>query len=168
MWVPDANIAEVVGLADVLHKYDNKMRIDELQRYLGIEIDELIPVIDAAKILEIIIITRNDIKLNNKGQLLIGMGLEERKKLISSKICRMPIFRKIALMLKKEPKPKAFFIKMIEKELFEKEAESQFKRIIQWGRYAELLIYDSVRDEIKLSKSCLVTSPEKDLKDDAQ
>ncbi|MCX6774173.1 MAG: AAA-associated domain-containing protein [Candidatus Micrarchaeota archaeon] len=166
MWVPDANITEVVGLADVLHKYDNRMRIDELQRYLGMEIDELIPVIDAAKILGIIIITRNDIMLNNKGQLLIEMSLDERKKLISSKICRMPIFKKIALILKKEPKPKAFFIKMIEKELFEKEAESQFKRIIQWGRYADLLLYDSVKDEIRLSKSCLVSGPEKDLKED--
>jgi len=154
MWVPDANIAEVLGLAEVLSKHDNKMRIDALQRYLGIEIDELIPVIDAAKIFDVVIITRNDIKLNSRGQLLAKMELEERRRIIASKICRMPIFRKIAALLKKGPRPKACFMKMIEKELFEKEAEIQFKRIIQWGTYAEVLVYDSERDKIRLMQTC--------------
>ena len=161
MWVPDANITEVLGLADVLDKHGNKMRIDALQRYLGIEIDELIPVLDAAKIFEIIIITRNDIILNNRGQLLMKMGLEERRKIIASKICRMQIFRRIAALLKKEPRTKVYFMKMIEKELFEKEAEGQFKRMMQWGTYAEVLVYDSEKDEIRLMQTCPVEKGEK-------
>jgi NitT/TauT family transport system ATP-binding protein len=161
-WVPYANITEVIGLIDILYSNEGSMRIESLQKYLGIEIDELLPVIDAAKIIGLAMITRDCINITNMGKSLNAMNPEKRKALISAEICKMPVFRKIASVLKKEgPKPKAYFLRMIEKELFAKESEMQFRRIIQWGRYAEILSYDAAKDEMDISLACAAPDSEK-------
>jgi NitT/TauT family transport system ATP-binding protein len=162
-WVPYANITEILGLVDILYNNSGSMRIDDLQRYIGVEIDELIPVIDAAKMLGFAMITRDCINITNMGKTLYTMNPEKRKVLISTQICRMPIFRKIVSVLKKEgPKPKAYFLGMIEKELFQKESEQQFRRIIQWGRYAEIIFYDAGRDEMSINAACAFSGQEKE------
>ncbi len=159
-WVPYANITEIMGLVDILYNNNGSMKIEELQKYIGVEIDELIPVIDAAKLLGFAMITRDCINITNMGKTLYTMNPEKRKSLMSSQICRMPVFRKIVSVLKKEgPKPKAYFLGMIEKELFEKESELQFRRIIQWGRYAEIITYDAARDEMTINAACALSKP---------
>jgi len=161
-WVPYANITEVIGLVDILYSNEGSMRIESLQKYLGIEIDELLPVIDAAKIIGLVMITRDCINITNMGRRLYTLNPEKKKALISSQICMMPVFRKIVSLLKKEgPKPKAYFLHMIEKELFAKESELQFRRIIQWGRYAEILSYDAGKDEMTVNLACPMSRPEK-------
>ncbi len=161
-WVPYANITEVIGLVDILYNNEGSMRIEDLQKYLGIEIDELLPVIDAAKIIGLAMITRDCINITNMGRRLYTLNPEKKKALISAEICRMPIFRKILSLLKKEgPKPKAYFLAKIETELFTKESELQFRRIIQCGRYAEILSYDAAKDEMTVNLACVMSRPEK-------
>jgi NitT/TauT family transport system ATP-binding protein len=159
-WVPYANITEILGLVDILYNNKGSMKIEELQKFIGVEIDELIPVIDAAKLLGFAMITRDCINITNMGKTLYTMSPEKRKTLISAQICRMPVFRKIVSVLKKEgPQPKAYFLAMIERELFEKESELQFRRIIQWGRYAEIITYDAAKDEMTINAACALSRP---------
>jgi NitT/TauT family transport system ATP-binding protein len=162
-WVPYANITEVIGLIDILQNNDGSMRIESLQKYLGIEIDEILPVIDAAKIIGLVTITRDCINLTNMGEKLYSLDPEKRKEVISTSICDMPVFKKIVSVLRKNgPQPKAYLIGMIEKELFKKESEIQFRRIVQWGRYAEIIYYDAEKNEMRLNATCAAKMPEKE------
>ncbi len=142
-FIPDAHMTEVFGLLEVLDDNGGSLPADDLQRITGVVFDELLPVIDAAEILGLVIVDKNRVKLTKFGKEIISMDIDERQDEISKRIKNMDIFKKISRMLNSRGSiTLEELIEFLEKELTRRDAKKEARRIIEWGRYAEILDYD--------------------------
>ncbi|MEK6842922.1 MAG: AAA-associated domain-containing protein, partial [Candidatus Micrarchaeota archaeon] len=86
MSLPDAGITKVVGLIEVLHDHGSEDETVKLAEYLQLDLDTLLPVVEAGEMLGFITISGGKIKLTEIGISLIGNKISERKAVIGKKV----------------------------------------------------------------------------------
>lgn len=146
--LPDANIAEVTGLLELLNSPDRQGRMDlpEVSETLMLNIDDLFPLTELLEILHFARVSEGDIAITDEGKAFVDADILERKKIFSIQLKKyVPLARYIYDQLIRHPRHRALeenFISLLEDYLSESEAERVLRTVIEWGRYAELFAYD--------------------------
>jgi hypothetical protein len=84
---PNARVVDLVGLLTVLNNnYEGKADLYELAMDLGIDIDDMMPIVYTASYLGFVTIGGGDIIISDKGIQFINSNIKERKRLISDSI----------------------------------------------------------------------------------
>ncbi len=139
--IPFADIIEVIGLLELVNDYAGEAPLDEIHNYTGIEFDELKPVVESAKILGLIELKGQKLRLTDIAKKLLNMDPEERKAFIASKIRQLPIFKKIVEELEKRGSiAHADLEKILEEQTYD--VDDALKSVISWGTYAMIFDYD--------------------------
>jgi len=142
-FIPDAHITEVFGLLEILDDNGGSLPADDIQKISGVVFDELLPVIDAAEMLGLVVVNKNMVKLTKFGKKIVGLEIEERQDEIAKRIKNTEIFKKVLSMIKRKGAiTMEELISFLEKELTKRDAKKEARKIIEWGRYAELISYD--------------------------
>lgn len=146
--LPDASVAEVTGLLEILNSPEHQGRMDlpEVADILNLDIDNLFPLMELLEILRFAKISEGDITITDDGKAFANADILERKKIFSIHLKQyVPLARYIYDQLIKHPRHRALeenFLSLLEDFLSEGESERVLRTVIEWGRYAELFAYD--------------------------
>lgn len=146
--LPDAPVQQLSGLVDTLVEapYHGRADLPHLADSVGLETDEMLPLIEALQILGFAHVGGGDIELTAAGRAYSEADILDRKIMFSEHLVRhIPLAAHIRRVLDERPghrAPKARFLRELEDHLDEEEADELLETIINWGRHAELFAYD--------------------------
>jgi NitT/TauT family transport system ATP-binding protein len=155
--LPHAPIERVLGLLQYLREAPGgREDLYKLGGPLGYELDDLLPVVEAAKRLGLVRVVAGDIELTPSGQALAGAEEPERKKRLARDLKKLSIIADIRRALARARSgrvARARFRQKLREHFSEAEAERQLATALDWARYGELFDFDPDADEFVLQAS---------------
>ena len=151
--LPRAGIGSVIGLLEIIDDAGGKDDVFKLARGLQMELDDILPVIDAGKLLELIEVKDGDVSLTQTGSSLLRSDVNGRKELLGTQLAKLKVFQQVMNVLKSKRNREVrrdYFVDLFEAKMSDDDAASLLKTIIDWGRYAELIGYDRNEDVLYL------------------
>jgi NitT/TauT family transport system ATP-binding protein len=153
--LPHARPGGIAGLLELLIDHGGKEDMYHIAAELLMEIDDLLPIIEASTLLAFAQTDKGDVKATAKGREFVDADIAKRKILFREAIlAHTQIFPQIQHCLaSKSDKtmPVEFFRDILEEHFSEAEAQKQIETALTWGRYAEIFTYDSQHDSVTLS-----------------
>ena len=146
--LPAAPVQQLSGLVEAIAEppYHGRADLPHLEDNVGLETDELLPLIETLHILGFATVGGGDIELTAAGRAYAEADIQHRKTIFGEHVIRhIPLAAHIRRVLDERPghrAPKARFLRELEDHLDEEEADEVLETIINWGRHAELFAYD--------------------------
>ncbi|MGH3211506.1 MAG: nitrate/sulfonate/bicarbonate ABC transporter ATP-binding protein, partial [Trebonia sp.] len=154
MPLPDVTPGGLAGLLEILAARGGKDGLAELADDLSFEVDDLLPLTDAAVLLRMARIDGSDIELTTEGREFAAADILTSKQLFARHAARhAPLVRAIVQALAAtgdHTLREGFFLDLLRRGFSAQEARRQLDTAIDWGRYAELYDYDSDDEELTL------------------
>lgn len=155
--LPHVGVGELTGLIEHLHARGDRVGLDELAVDLQMEVDELLPLVEAAHLLDFAEVAEGDVWLTEEGHRFAEAGILEKKESFRRQaLARVQLIREIVRDLLAAPKHrlrKGPLLARLEETFSPVEARRQLDTAIDWTRYAELFGYDDDREEFFLEEN---------------
>jgi NitT/TauT family transport system ATP-binding protein len=150
--LPNASVGGLAGLVEIVYANGTRIGLADLAEELNFEIDDLLPLVDAADMLGLVTIAGGELNLTDIGTQFTTADIQKSKQIFAGQARgRAPLVRTIckALTGSADGNLRAeFFLDLLQRGFSVEEAQRQLDIAIDWGRYGELYDYDSVSDEI--------------------
>jgi NitT/TauT family transport system ATP-binding protein len=150
--LPHARVGGISGLLEIVHELGGREDLPKLADRLRLEVDDLLPTVDAAVMLGFAKVEQGDVQITPEGTEFATAGVDRSKELFGEHMLKyVPFVNTVVETLRQKKNGKVdkdFFIDVLDEHFTEAEAERQFQTLIYWGRYAQLFEYDA--DEEKL------------------
>ena len=134
------------GLIEILAGRGGREDLPNLAHLLSFEVDDLLPLLDAAQMLGFAAVHSADIELTEDGRKFNAADIDTAKQLFARQAReRAPLVRAIVGALSSSPDgtlSERFFLDLLRRGFSEEEARTQLDIAIDWGRYGELFEYD--------------------------
>ncbi|NUN65963.1 nitrate/sulfonate/bicarbonate ABC transporter ATP-binding protein [Pseudanabaena biceps] len=154
--LPHVRIGSVAGLMELLEDRKEK-DLYRIAQELLLEVDDILPIVDASKLLELVVITEGDIQLAAIGEKFINSSIDERKAIIRDLLQQnIRLVQQICQLLQAKRNRRIseeLVLDILENHFTSKEAQRQLRTAMDWGRYAELFSYDEPSGEIFIEDS---------------
>jgi NitT/TauT family transport system ATP-binding protein len=153
MIIPRVHYGVIEGFIEVLDDLGGKSDLASIALKQGLEIDDLLPIIDAGEMLGLINVLSGDVYLTERGHLFIAASPKVRKRMLREIIVDLDPFKKFVNYLKKngqQSTSKEEVLEFLSKENPSSEVVSDFNWFIEWGRQGLLLKYDADSEIIRL------------------
>ena len=157
--LPSAHVTEIVGLLEVVHDHGDRSNIFELSDRLGLELGRTIVVVNAAELLGLVDTPKQDVLLNHTGREFIVGDENARKGIFHRQLLRIPTFAVLVERLRSASEmrlPAEVVMEDLVMHLPYEPMQQLFDTLIAWGRYGELLGYDSDADVVYLDRDSTV------------
>jgi NitT/TauT family transport system ATP-binding protein len=145
--LPHARRGAVAGLLEMLAGHNGRDDMYRLAAALSFEIDDLLPVVDAAVLLGFAKVEEGDVEITPAGRAFAEADILRRKELFrAAALENIALIRQITRSLEARPDhmlPDGVFEDLLDEHFSEEEAKAQLETAIGWGRYAELFDHDS-------------------------
>lgn len=156
--LPHVTAGAISGFLELLVE-DDAQQIDiyQLAERLRLTVDDLLPLLQAAELLDFAKVTQGDVKLTDIGRDFATTTILRSKDLFRQQVLAhvpMLVSMEKTLREKRSGSMRAdFFIDLLDEHFPHAEAERQFATAVAWGRYAELFEYDDSEARIYLPDS---------------
>jgi NitT/TauT family transport system ATP-binding protein len=152
--LPDVTPGGLSGLLEILAARGGRDGLAEIADDLTFEIDDLLPLTDAAVLLGLAHIDGSDIEITAEGKEFAAADILTSKQLFARQAAKhAPLVRALVQALAATADNTlrtGFFLDVLRRGFSAEEARSQLDTAIDWGRYAELYDYDSDDEELTL------------------
>ncbi len=149
-------IGSIAGLLELLEDRQNP-DLYRLGQELQLEVDDLLPIVEAAKFMDLIEIREGDLNLKPIALEFIQGNIDQRKQIIRQQLLRhIRLVQQIYTLCQSKQNhriPEDLVLDILNNHFSPKEAQRQLNTAIDWGRYAELYAYDEPSGEIFLETS---------------
>jgi NitT/TauT family transport system ATP-binding protein len=151
--LPHATVDGLSGLAEILlARHSGAADLADLADSLGLEVDDLLPLVDALVLLGFAGLHSDRLELTGAGQVFAGASIQESKQIFArASLDHAPLVRTIYRSLRgsrDDTLPAGFFTDILRTSYGQDDAARQLDVAVNWGRYAELYDYDAARQEI--------------------
>ena len=147
--LPHARPGGMAGLLELLLDKGGRDDIYRLAEDLSFEIDDLLPIVDAAQLLGFLKIEEGDAAITESGTEFANSEILRQKELFrQAALANVLLLRQIRRALESKSDhtvPEDFFLDMLDEQFSEEECLRQMETAVTWGRYAELFDYDAGR-----------------------
>jgi NitT/TauT family transport system ATP-binding protein len=145
--LPHARPGGIAGLLEILLDRGGKDDLYHLADELVMEVDDLLPIVDAAVLLDFIRLAEGDVAITREGRAFAEADILTRKVLFrEAAVAHVPLLQQIGKALRAKSDgamPDDFFRDILDEHFSDEEAERQLETAVHWGRYAELFDYDA-------------------------
>ncbi len=152
--LPHVSINAIAGLLENLAEHpDGRYDLYRLAEELRLEIDDLLPIVEAAEMLGFAIVSSGDVMLPPLGETFAEASILARKEIFATRARRVPLVRWILGGLRSSPEarmPREMLETVLQWDFTPEEATRQMDTAINWGRYAELLAFDDDTETLYL------------------
>ena len=149
--LPHAPIGMVLGLLEHLKEVPGQREdLYKLGGPLGYELDDLLPVTEAAKRLGLVKIASGDIELTADGRKVAAAEEPERKERLRQRLRKLPLIGAIRTAVDGSETgraPKQAFVDLLAEHFSASESERQLATAVDWGRYGEVFDFDPDAEE---------------------
>ena len=147
--LPHARPGGIAGLLELLLDKGGRDDIYRLADDLAFEIDDLLPIVDAAQLLGFLKIEEGDATITEPGAEYANSEILRQKELFrEAAIENVLLLRQIRRALDTKSDHTVgedFFLDMLDEQFSNDESQRQMETAITWGRYAELFDFDAAR-----------------------
>ncbi|HVZ40586.1 MAG TPA: nitrate/sulfonate/bicarbonate ABC transporter ATP-binding protein [Candidatus Kapabacteria bacterium] len=153
--LPHARAGGISGLLQLLVERGGASEIASLAGSLHMDVDTMLPTLDAAVMLGFVEISRGRISVTPDGHDFAVADILRSKELFRQHVLdRAPLVLAIyeTLITKHDGGMRGdFFVDFLDEHYSDEEARRQFETAVDWGRYAELFEYDAHEDWLSLA-----------------
>jgi hypothetical protein len=143
--IPQIGISKIIGLLEVLDDAGGRYDVFRLARDINYEFGEILKVIKAAEMLELVVTPGADVVMTGTGSALLRARVNQRKKLLKQQLKKIPLFRTVVDALNRR--------EIFALHLPAEDSDALLRTVIDWGRYTELLGYRSEEEEVYLDQA---------------
>ncbi|HXO05270.1 MAG TPA: AAA-associated domain-containing protein [Candidatus Sulfotelmatobacter sp.] len=151
--LPHARPGGVAGLLELLMDRGGEEDLYHVAETLLLEVDDLLPILDAAVMLGFATAHEGDVKITPQGRVFAEADISARKRLFREALTQVPLMQHIVKALENKSDhtmPVEFFRDLLDERLPAHDVEQQIETALNWGRYADIFTYDSASDRLRL------------------
>jgi NitT/TauT family transport system ATP-binding protein len=152
--LPHARPGGVAGLLELLMDHGGEEDLYHVAETLHLEVDDLLPIVEASTLLGFSTAQEGDVKITPKGKAFGEADIPTRKSLFrEAALAHVPLLQQIRSCLESKSDhtmPVEFFRDLLDDRFLQTEVPQQIETALNWGRYADLFTYDSDKDTIHL------------------
>src|SRR5260370_1627805 len=150
--LPHALRGAIAGLLEVASGREGKDDLYQVAEDLRVEVDDLLPTVEAAVLLNFARSNRGDIEVTEPGKAFADADINVRKKLFRhAGLSHVHILQQIHSRLSSESEgslPLESFREILREWFSESEVTKQIETALNWGRYADLFTYEADTDRL--------------------
>jgi NitT/TauT family transport system ATP-binding protein len=163
--LPHARVGSISGLLElIVEESEGSVDIPRLAERIQLEVDDLLPILDASVLLDFAEVTQGDVNLTEIGQDFATTTILRSKDLFRQQVlANVPVLVSMIQTLREKRNHSmraGFFIDLLNEYFSDKESERQFATAVDWGRYAELCEYDASEERLYLPEPVAMASGE--------
>jgi NitT/TauT family transport system ATP-binding protein len=155
--LPEATVGGMSGLLEILEAHGGREDLPDLASELTFEVDDLLPLVDAAQLLGLAVVDDADLQITGDGKVFVAADILESKEIFARRAReRAPLVRAICRALESTKDGNIgenFFLDLLRRGFSEDEAHEQLRIAVDWGRYGELFDLDSNTGQLTLDSS---------------
>lgn len=152
--LPAASVGGMAGLLEILDAHGGREDLPVLAQRLTFDVEDLLPLVDAAQLLGLAIVEDADIELTDEGRRFVEADIDTSKAIFARLAkTRAPLVRAIFSSLEATQDGTlgdGFFFDLLRRGFSQDEARQQLDLAIDWGRYGELYDFDANTGQLKL------------------
>ncbi len=152
--LPHPRPGGISGLLEILHDGGDREDLYRLATNLSMEVDDLLPIVDAAVLLDFARLREGEIELTDQGRRFAEADIVGKKALFrEAALQHVALLRQIYQTLRAKSDHEisdSFYLDVLENHFSPDEARRQLETAIQWGRYGGILDYDADRGRLFL------------------
>ena len=154
--LPHARPGGIAGLLEILLDRGGKDDLYHLADELVMEVDDLLPIVEAASLLGFVRVHEGDVEVTPEGRTFADAEILKRKAIFrDAALKHVALLRQIEHALRAKTDhalPDDFFRDILDEHFSEDEAQRQFETAVYWGRYAEIFDYDADSGRVFLTE----------------
>ncbi|NPV71647.1 MAG: hypothetical protein HPY55_13560 [Firmicutes bacterium] len=154
-FLPAVPLGKVIGFLEILDDLGGREDVYRAATSLQMELDDILPVIEAGRILGLMRIERGDVEITDEGARFLMSDINTRKRHICLRLEEIGLFKELVSILRSRRNgriPRTAYLSRVLEGLYSLEARDLLHTMIDWGRYAELIGYNEDTDEIYLDQ----------------
>jgi len=150
--LPHARVGGISGLLEIINDRGGKEDLPKLAESLRLEVDDLLPAVDASAMLGFAEVAHGDVNITPAGKEFATAGVHRSHEIFKEQLLKNVPFASTvteAIRQKHDSRVgKEFLLDILDEHFSASESEKQFQTLVDWGRYAQLFEYDA--DEERL------------------
>ncbi|MCL2794263.1 MAG: nitrate/sulfonate/bicarbonate ABC transporter ATP-binding protein [Microbacteriaceae bacterium] len=162
--LPDVTVGGLAGLVEIVFAHDGQTDLPDLADELSFEIDDLLPLVDAARMLGLLEVEGAQAFLTDTGRGWYTADIQRSKEIFAGIVReKAPLVRAIVKALENSNDGGLrddFFRDLLRRAYTAEDIEKQLDIAIDWGRYGELFDYDADTGELVLADVAAAISKE--------
>jgi NitT/TauT family transport system ATP-binding protein len=152
--LPHARVGSMGGLLGLLLERGGEEDLYHVAEELLLEIDDLLPIVEATTLLGFTTAREGDIKVTPNGKAFAEADIPTRKAIFrEAALKHVPLLQQMMNCLEKKADrtmSAEFFRDILDEHFPQAEVERQVETALDWGRYAGIFTYDSESDTVLL------------------
>lgn len=154
--LPDASVGGLAGLVEIVYSHNGQTDLPDLADELSFEVDDLLPLVDAGRMLGVLEVEGAQAFLTDAGRDWYTADIQHSKEIFARlALENAPLVRTIVKALENSDGGALrddFFRDLLHRGYNSEDTEKQLDIAIDWGRYGELFDYDADSGELVLSE----------------
>ena len=155
--LPHSRPGGVGGLLELLNDRGGEEDTYHIAEDLLLEIDDLLPILDAATLLGFAEVNEGDVRVTEQGRAYAEADIPTRKALFrDAALQHASLLQQMYSVLEKKSNhtvPLEFFRDLLDERFAQVEVDRQIETALLWGRYAEIFTYDEETDQLHLHQA---------------
>jgi NitT/TauT family transport system ATP-binding protein len=152
--LPHARVGGISGLLEIVNDRGGKEDLPKLAESLRLEVDDLLPAVDASAMLGFATVAQGDVEMLNPGKEFATADMHRSHEIFKEQLLKHVPFISTVLEALKHKRDgrigKEFLVDILDEHFSDSEAERQFETLVDWGRYAQLFEYDADEERLYL------------------
>jgi NitT/TauT family transport system ATP-binding protein len=163
--LPHARPGGIAGLLELLNDRGGKEDLYHVADELQMEVDDLLPIVEAAVMLAFAKSDKGDVEITPEGKAFAEADISTRKALFREAVLsHVSLLKQMFNVLQSKNDhaiPLEFFRDILDEHFARDETQREIDTALDWGRYADIFEYDSASDRLTLHEPSLhAESPE--------
>jgi NitT/TauT family transport system ATP-binding protein len=154
--LPGVTVGGLAGLVEIVFAHNGQTDLPDLADELSFQVDDLLPIVDAAVMLGLLEVEGAQAFLTGTGRRWYTADIQTSKQIFAQLAgTRAPLVRTIVKALQNSDNGTLrddFFRDLLRRGFTTADTEAQLNIAIDWGRYGELFDYDAHSGELVLSE----------------
>jgi NitT/TauT family transport system ATP-binding protein len=153
--LPTTGISKLLGLCELLDDHGGSEDVFALSRDLHMAFSELLLVIKAGEMLQLVETSKNQVVLTALGKEALAAPLSAKKALLRKQMLELQVFKHIVKLLEGKPGhevPAEVIVEELAVLLPQEQPRQLFTTLLNWGRYGEIFGYARENDSFQLLK----------------
>jgi NitT/TauT family transport system ATP-binding protein len=142
-----ARVGGISGLLEIVNDRGGREDLPKLAESLRLEIDDLLPAVDAASMLGFAEVAHGDVMITEAGKEFATADVHRSHEIFKEQLLKNVPFASTVTEVIRHKKDgrigKEFLLDILDEHFSDAEAEKQFQTLVDWGRYAQLFEYDA-------------------------
>jgi NitT/TauT family transport system ATP-binding protein len=152
--LPHARPGSIAGLVELLNDRGGKEDLYRMAEELQMDVDDILPIVEAATLLAFVKSERGDIELTVNGVAFAEADISTRRDIFrEAALSHVTLLQQMNTSLARKSShtmPLELFRDILQEHFSDADVERQIDTALNWGRYGEIFTYDSESDRLLL------------------